>query len=69
MLIDQIEWTESCCAWHGQYAEVPLRAGGCARVKRGPEVDGYLLMRYSADGARLDAGYVMVSEDELANEI
>lgn len=43
-MIEQIKWQDTCCAWHGQYAEYEAPSGVVLRIKRGPGVDGYLVM-------------------------
>ena len=30
--IDGIQWQQTCCAWHGEYAEVKTQDGGAARI-------------------------------------
>lgn len=43
-MIEQIQWKTTCCAWHGEYAEYATPSGTILRLKRGPSVDGYLVM-------------------------
>lgn len=43
-MIDKIQWKTTCCAWHGEYAEHTTGSGKILRIKRGPSVDGYLVM-------------------------
>lgn len=52
--IDGIQWQQTCCAWHGEYAEVKTQDGGAARIKRAPDVDGYLVMRFGPDNRAID---------------
>lgn len=49
-MIDSIKWQKTCCAWHGEYAEHPAKDGGILRIKRGPSVNGYLVMHFDASG-------------------
>ena len=32
-----INWQQTCCAWHGEYAEHATKDGGVARLKRSPD--------------------------------
>ena len=55
MAIDRIQWQQVCCAWHGEYAEHPLAAGGVARVKRSPAQPGVVqVCRFGADNKAID---------------
>lgn len=74
MSLDRLNWTPTCCGWHGEYAEHPLIGGGVARVKRSPSTPGSVLVcRFGADNRALDhddAGvpaYVEMSEAEAAS--
>jgi hypothetical protein len=49
-MIESIKWQTTCCAWHGEYAEHPAKDGGVLRLKRGPSVDGYLVMHFDVSG-------------------
>ncbi len=49
-MIEDIKWQSTCCAWHGEYAEHVTDSGDTLRIKRGPEVDGYLVMHFGKDG-------------------
>lgn len=52
MRITDIQWSSTCCAWDGKYAEVQTKDGGMARVK---EYDGkYLVMRFSKNNVCVD---------------
>jgi len=70
MKIDQIEWHPTCCAWHGDFAEA-MTCNGPARIKRGPEVEGYLVMQFDMHNKPVntdEAGlpiYVSMTESEL----
>ena len=51
-----INWTPTCCAWHGDYAEHPTRDGGVARLKRSADKPGRLLVcRFGPDNVAVDA--------------
>lgn len=71
MKIDAIHWQQTCCAWHGEYAEIKTKDGGAARIKRAPDVDGFLVMRFGADNLPTDKGadgtpaYVPMTEAEV----
>lgn len=55
MAIDRVKWQLVCCAWHGDYAEHPLVAGGVARLKRGPARPGVVLVcRFGPDNKAID---------------
>lgn len=45
-MIEQIKWQDTCCAWHGEYAEHTTASGAIIRIKRGPSVEGYLVMAF-----------------------
>lgn len=70
--INNITWQPTCCAWHGEYAEVSTADGGVARIKRSPDVDGYLVMRFDSDNRAIDVDgdgdgvpdYVAMNESE-----
>ena len=49
-MIESIKWQKTCCAWHGEYAEHPANDGGVLRIKRAPDIDGYLVMHFDATG-------------------
>ena len=59
-----INWQQTCCAWHGEYAEAKTKNGGVVRLKRAPDVDGILVMRFSATNQRIDSDYVLMTEAE-----
>lgn len=63
MKIDNVKWTQTCCEWHGEYAEVPTIDGGVARLKRNS--DGIMVMRFNAQNQRVDEDYVMMTPDEV----
>lgn len=65
MKIDNINWQSTCCAWHGDYAEAPTADGGIARLKRGQEVDGVLVMRFNSSNQRVDDDYVLMTAEEV----
>jgi hypothetical protein len=71
MKADQLKWTTTCCAWHGDYAESKTMDGGAARIKRGPEVDGYLVMLFDGDGVpvNVDADSVPVYVEMTADAL
>ena len=51
-----INWQQTCCAWHGEYAEHPTRDGGVARLKRSPDKPGTVLVcRFGPDNTPVDA--------------
>lgn len=55
MTLDRVKWEMACCAWHGDYAEHPLLAGGVARLKRGPAQPGVVLVcRFGPDNKAID---------------
>ncbi len=68
--IDSIQWQPTCCAWHGEYAEVKT-SEGAARIKRAPDTDGYLVMRFDASNRPVDVDgdgvpdYVTMTADEV----
>jgi hypothetical protein len=49
-MIEDIKWQSTCCAWHGEYAEHLTRDGGVLRIKRSPNLNGYLLMHFDSEG-------------------
>lgn len=69
-----INWQQTCCAWHGEYAEHPTKDGGTARLKRSPDKSGVVLVcRFDAQNKSLDVdgdgvpNYVEMAEcDALA---
>lgn len=68
-----IRWQQTCCAWHGQYAEHPTKGGGVARLKRAPEALGVVqVCRFGQDNRPLDIdadgvpAYVEMSDAEAA---
>ena len=63
MKLDYVKWTQTCCEWHGDYAEEPTIGGGVARLKRNP--DGILVMRFNAQNQRVDEDYVLMTEAEV----
>lgn len=69
-MIEQINWLPSCCAWHGDYAEHATPTGTLLRIKRGPSVDGYLIMVFKDNQCQtLDENgvpeYENISEQQL----
>lgn len=48
-MINQIQWKRTCCAWHGEYSEHTTPSGAVLRLKRGPSVDGYLVMVFKGN--------------------
>lgn len=60
-----INWTPTCCAWHGDYAEVKTKDGGVARLKRSPDIEGIMVMRFDEKNRRVDDDYVNLSESEV----
>lgn len=65
MKLDNVKWTPVCCAWHGDYAEAATADGGVMRLKRGPAVDGFLVMRFDAQNQRVDEDYVTMTAEEV----
>ena len=71
MMIDNIQWQQTCCAWHGEYAETKTKAGGMVRIKRAPDMDGYLAMRFGPYSKAIDVDgdgvpdYVVMTEGEV----
>lgn len=64
-----INWQQTCCAWHGEYAEHKTKDGGVARLKRAPDKpDVILVCRFGPDNRAVDADgdgvpdYVEMSE-------
>lgn len=50
-----INWRQTCCAFHGQYAEHALAGGGVARLKRSPESPGVVLVcRFDGSNRGID---------------
>lgn len=45
-----IRWQPTCCAWHGEYAEHPTKAGGVARLKRSPDLQAWQVMVFDSSG-------------------
>lgn len=69
-MIDSIQWKTTCCAWHGEYAEHTTERGMVLRIKRGPSVEGYLVMVFEDNQCKTtnDEGvpeYENVTESEL----
>lgn len=67
----KINWQQTCCAWHGEYAEHKLKDGGTARLKRSPDAPGVVLVcRFGPDNRAVDADgdgvpdYVQMTETE-----
>lgn len=65
MKLDKVNWSQACCAWHGEYAESPTVDGGVMRLKRNHEIDGILVMRFDAQNKRVDEDYVLMTPDEV----
>lgn len=71
MKIDNVKWQSACCAWHGEYAEVSTKDGGAARIKKAPDINGYLVMRFGPDNRAIDVDgdgvpdYVVMMSDEV----
>ena len=59
-----INWQPTCCEWHGEYAEQATKDGGVVRLKRSPDVEGIMVMRFDAQNRRVDADYVLMPEAE-----
>lgn len=53
-MLNELNWQQTCCAWHGEYAEARTPDGGMLRLKRAPDVPGLLSTRFGADGKALD---------------
>jgi len=51
--LTRVNWQETCCAWHGQYAEQSLKSGGMARIKR-DKTGAIFVIRFGADGKCID---------------
>lgn len=50
-----INWQQTCCAWHGEYAERATADGGVARLKRSPDKPGVVLVcRFDANNRGVD---------------
>lgn len=69
-MIDKIEWKTTCCTWHGEYAEYVTGSGKVLRIKRGPSVEGYLVMVFKNNVCQTldDNGvpeYENVTEEQL----
>lgn len=45
-----IKWQQTCCVWHGEYAEAKTKDGGVARIKRSSMSDHWLVMLFNAKG-------------------
>jgi len=54
MKIESLKWEQTCCAWHGQYAEATTPDGGMLRLKRASNVAGILSTRFGPNGKALD---------------
>lgn len=51
-----INWQQTCCGWHGEYAEHATRDGGMARLKRSDDNPGRVFVcRFGADNVAVDA--------------
>lgn len=65
-----INWQQTCCGHHGDYAEHPTKAGGVARLKRTPGVDSWQVCRFGPDNRAIDKdeggvpAYVEMAEAE-----
>ena len=66
-----INWQQTCCAWHGEYAEHRTNDGGVARLKRSPSApDSVLVCRFGPDNRGIDVDgdgipdYVEMTEAE-----
>lgn len=73
-MLEQIKWLPSCCGWHGDYAEFNTKSGKTLRIKRGPSVEGYLIMIFENNVCKtLDEDgvpvYENVTELELISEM
>lgn len=69
-MLDQLMWVSSCCAWHGEYAEYTSAKNEVFRIKKGPSIDGYLVMCFADNKCTsLDENeipqYILMTEDEL----
>lgn len=67
MKIDEIKWRDYCCGDACQYSEVTT-AKGTLQIKTSHDADdiSYLVRRYGVDNMPIDAGYLPMSEMELA---
>ena len=53
--MNAINWQQTCCGHHGEYAEHHLAAGGVARLKRCPTTPGvWQVCRFGADNRAID---------------
>lgn len=66
MKIDSVAWTQTCCGWHGEYAEAATIDGGVARLKRKPDSGEILVMRFDAQNQRVDEDYVPMGAAQVA---
>jgi len=68
---NMINWKNTCCAWHGEYAEAEHVDGGMLRLKRGFGIDGILVMHFSISGECLTVNkdgapdYKLMTESEV----
>lgn len=69
-MLENIKWQDTCCEWHGEYAEHTTPNGTILRIKRGPSVDGYLVMVFKNNVCQTLDGegvpeYENVTEEQL----
>lgn len=68
--ISTLNWQQTCCAWHGEYAEAKT-ADGAVRIKRAPDIQGYLVMRFDENNSPVDVDgdgvpdYVLMTSAEV----
>lgn len=66
-----IKWMQTCCSWHGEYAEHQTNDGGIARFKRSAEFPEVIFVcRFDANNKAVDADgdgvpdYVQMPEND-----
>lgn len=70
-MLNSLKWQQTCCAWHGEYAEARTPDGGMLRLKRASNVAGILSTRFGPNGKALDVdaegvpAYVKRTEPEV----
>lgn len=71
MTVDDLKWSKTCCAWHGEYTEAKTMDGCMARIKRSQYSPLYLVCRFGPDNKAIDADgdgvpdYVEMTQEQV----